>query len=140
MREYYITLLSVGIAVGSFIGPLIGGLLLDMFNYAYTFLLLGILSLVVLPLTFLFKSGRSVLPKQEAAPSNSFYLLSIPDLRKAIIVSSVILLARDTYTAFFPLLAADQRDFKYGYWCNCCIECRSRYVNSKHFAMAYSSF
>ena len=105
MREYYITLLSIGIAIGSFIGPLIGGLLLDMFTYTYTFLLLGVLSLVVLPLPFLFKSSRSVLPKQEAAPSNSFYLLSIPDLRKAIIVSSVILLARDTYTAFFPLLA-----------------------------------
>ena len=105
MREYYITLLSIGIAIGSFIGPLIGGLLLDMFTYTYTFFLLGVLSLVVLPLPFLFKSSRSVLPKQKAAPNNSFYLLSIPDLRKAIIVSSVILLARDTYTAFFPLLA-----------------------------------
>ena len=65
-----------------------------MFNYAYTFFLLGILALVVLPLSFLFKSEKPTSLNKEATTSNSFYLLYIPDLRKAIIVSSVILLAR----------------------------------------------
>ena len=66
-----------------------------MFNYAYTFFLLGILALVVLPLSFLFKSEKPTSLNKEATTSNSFYLLYISDLRKAIIVSSVILLARD---------------------------------------------
>ncbi|MCI2255619.1 MFS transporter [Domibacillus sp. PGB-M46] len=108
LREYYITLLSIGIAFGSFIGPLIGGFLSDIYSYTYAFLLLGAILFLLLPISFLFKKEKSYLDKPKRQRENSFGLVRISNLRKAIVVSSVILLARETYTAFFPLLAADK--------------------------------
>ena len=74
-----------------------------MFNYAYTFFLLGILALVVLPLSFLFKSEKptSLNIRRRLRVTHSTCCIFLI-LRKAIIDSSVILLARDTYTTFFP--------------------------------------
>ncbi|WNS78556.1 MFS transporter [Domibacillus sp. DTU_2020_1001157_1_SI_ALB_TIR_016] len=108
LREHYITLLSIGIAFGSFIGPLIGGFLSDIYSYTYAFLLLGAILFLLLPASFLFKKEKSFLDKPKMQTENSFNLVRISNLRKAIMVSSVILLARETYTAFFPLLAADK--------------------------------
>lgn len=108
LREYYITILSIGIAFGSFVGPLIGGFFSDIFSYTYAFFLLGAILFLLLPVSFLFKKEASLLGKPEMKMGNSFSLVRMPDLRKAIVVSSVILLARETYTAFFPLLAADK--------------------------------
>ncbi|PYF01689.1 MFS transporter [Ureibacillus chungkukjangi] len=61
----------------------------------------------MLPLSLFFSRKKSISIQEKRIEGNAFQLLHIPDLRKAVLVSSVVLLARDTYIAFFPLLAAE---------------------------------
>jgi predicted MFS family arabinose efflux permease len=107
LREYYITVFSIAVAAGSFAGPLFSGFLTDSIGYSTAFLTLSFVLLGMLPLSFFF-SGKKAMPMLDKSnEGNSFQLLRIPDLRKAVLVSSVGLLAKDTYIAFFPLLAAE---------------------------------
>jgi len=107
LREYYITVFSIAVAAGSFAGPLLSGFLTDSIGYSYAFLTLSFVLVGMLPLS-LFFSGKSVMSIQDKRDeANSFQLLRIPDLRKAVLVSSIGLLAKDMYIAFFPLLAAE---------------------------------
>lgn len=107
LREYYIAVFSIAVAAGSFVGPLFSGFLTEGIGYNTAFLILGFLLVVILPFS-LFFSGKKLMSVQEKKDDgNSFRLLHIPDLRKAILVSSAALLAKDMYIAFFPLLAAE---------------------------------
>ncbi|WP_172656833.1 MFS transporter [Domibacillus robiginosus] len=107
IREYYISVFSIAVATGSFIGPLIAGFSTDFFSYNDAFLLLGILLILMLPLSFVFNSKQPIEKPSRKKTGNAFDLLRIPDLRKAVLVSSIILLSKDTYIAFFPLLASE---------------------------------
>ncbi len=111
LREYFISVLSIAVATGSFIGPFISGVLSDLFSNTYAFFILGIVILVAMPSSFLLKKlqVKKMQPvKQEKKGENTFQLLHIQDLRKAVLVSSLVLLAKDSYIAFFPLLAAEK--------------------------------
>ncbi|MCI2256685.1 MFS transporter [Domibacillus sp. PGB-M46] len=107
LREYYISVFSIAVAAGSFIGPLIAGFSSDFFSYNYAFLLLGILLILTLLLSFVFDGKQSIEKSSRKRTGNAFGLLRIPDLRKAVLVSSIVLLSKDTYIAFFPLLASE---------------------------------
>lgn len=107
LREYYISVFSIAVAAGSFIGPLIAGFSSDFFNYNDAFLLLGILLILMLPLSFVFNGKQSIEKSSRKRTGTAFGLLRIPDLRKAVLVSSIVLLSKDTYIAFFPLLASE---------------------------------
>ncbi|MDN4495605.1 MFS transporter [Ureibacillus aquaedulcis] len=107
LREYYITVFSIALAAGSFAGPLLSGFLTDSIGYSPVFLTLGCVLVGVLPFS-LFFSGKKVLSIQHKSnEGSSLQLLRIPDLRKAVLVSSIGLLAKDMYIAFFPLLATE---------------------------------
>ncbi len=111
LREYFISIFSIAVATGSFIGPLISGVLSDFFSNTYAFFILGIVILVAIPSSFLLKKlqVKKMQPvKQGEKIENAFQLLRIQDLRKAVLVSSLVLLAKDAYIAFFPLLAAEK--------------------------------
>lgn len=109
-RESNILKFSIGAAIGSFLGPLIGGVLADIFTTAYAFLILsliGILSVFfVVPLT-----PYQLEEKQKHKPRGSmfetFYLLKIKNVRRAFLISSLVLLGKDMFTAYFPLLALE---------------------------------
>ena len=107
LREYYISVFSIAVAAGSFIGPLIAGFSSDFFSYNHAFLLLGILLILTLLLSFVFDSKKSIEKSSRKRTETAFGLLRIPDLRKAVLVSSIVLLSKDTYIAFFPLLASE---------------------------------
>lgn len=109
LREYYITVFSIAVAAGSFAGPLFSGFLTDSIGYSSAFLTLSFVLVGMLPLSLFFsgKKEMSMQVQDKRNEGNSFELLRIPDLRKAVLVSSVGLLAKDTYIAFFPLLAAE---------------------------------
>ena len=107
-RENNILKFSIGVAIGSFLGPLIGGWLADLFTTAYAFLILsfiGVLSIFfVVALT---PYQMEVKQKQKSSRSvfETFYLLKIKNVRRAFLISSLILLGKDMFTAYFPLLA-----------------------------------
>ncbi|OLN21761.1 hypothetical protein BTO30_12940 [Domibacillus antri] len=110
LREYFIAVFSIAVAAGSFAGPLAAGFLSDSFSYGTAFLTLGLVLAGMLPLSLFFSSEKD--KEADEAPKkkegNAFQLLRMSDLRKAVLVSSIGLLAKDTYIAFFPLLAADK--------------------------------
>ncbi|MFC0270966.1 MFS transporter [Metabacillus herbersteinensis] len=107
LREYYITVFSIAVAAGSFAGPLFSGFLTDSIGYSTTFLTLSFVLVGMLPLSLFFSGQKAMSMQDKRNEQNSFQLLRIPDLRKAVLVSSVGLLAKDTYISFFPLLAAE---------------------------------
>lgn len=107
LREYYITVFSISIAAGSFAGPIFTGFLTDLIGYNNTFLTLSFVLVGMLPLSLFFSSKKAMSMQEKSNKSNSFQLLRIPDLQKAVLVSSISLLAKDIYIAFFPLLAAE---------------------------------
>ncbi|CAM3837922.1 MFS transporter [Aeromicrobium ponti] len=111
LREYYIAIFSIAVASGSFAGPVISGFLTDTISYSYAFLVLGLIILIALPLSWLFheiqiKAPKSIEPHEKA--EKAFRLLQDSHLRKAILISSLVLLVKDAYIAFFPLLAAEK--------------------------------
>lgn len=106
-REQNILKFSIGAAIGSFVGPLAGGLLADMLSISNAFFILslvGLLSLVfVASLT-----PYEMEDKQKQQPLGSvfatFYLLKIRNVRRAFLISSLVLLGKDMFAAYFPLL------------------------------------
>ncbi|MFP3125690.1 MFS transporter [Ectobacillus funiculus] len=111
LREYFISVFSIAVAAGSFVGPLISGGLSDLLSNTYAFFVLGIVILLAVPFSFLLRNlqvKKIELVEQGGKGENSFKLLRIQDLRKAVLVSSLVLLAKDAYIAFFPLLAAEK--------------------------------
>ncbi|MGO4890011.1 MFS transporter [Anaerobacillus sp. MEB173] len=111
IRDYYIAIFSIGVAIGSFTGPLASGFLTDSIGYSNTLAMLGVIIIVTFPFIFFLKNGKSKALQKEKLPkekNKSFDLLFISDLRKAFLVSAIVLLAKDIYLAFFPLLAMDK--------------------------------
>jgi MFS family permease len=111
LREYYIAVFSIAVASGSFAGPVISGFITDSISYSYAFLVLGVIILIALPITFLFRNikGKALnLNESQEKVEKAFRLLQNQDLRTAIVISSLVLLVKDAYIAFFPLLAADK--------------------------------
>jgi predicted MFS family arabinose efflux permease len=103
-RDGNVMRLSIGNAIGSFVGPAAGGALSDAFGYEQTFLILGATGMAASFIT-VFLIGANGKPETEAKSSGtSFKLLALPNFRRAIVISVLVLLAKDMYTAYFPLL------------------------------------
>ncbi|MEH6948691.1 MFS transporter [Bacillus sp. JJ634] len=107
LREYYISVFSIAVAAGSFFGPLFSGFLTDLIGYSTAFLTLSFVLAGPLLLSLFFSEKKAMAIQEKKNEKNSFQLLRIPDLKRAVLVSSVGLLAKDTYIAFFPLFAAE---------------------------------
>ncbi|WP_165820913.1 MFS transporter [Pueribacillus theae] len=110
-REQNIMKFSIGTAIGSFIGPLSGGYLADWFSSSLTFFILGAVSIFSALLALLLTEFEDVQPAKKRPPlgnlSSTFRLLKISNVRRAFLISSLILLGKDMFTAYFPLLALE---------------------------------
>ncbi|KKB38282.1 MFS transporter [Bacillus thermotolerans] len=111
LRNYYVALFSIGTSSGSFIGPIIGGVISDTADFPYAFLTASVILLLSVPFCLLFP--KKTAPNQEELKgqkkrSRASELLRLPALRRAVLVSIAVLWAKDAYTAFFPLLAAEK--------------------------------
>ena len=108
-RERSVAAMSLGAALGSLVGPLIGGFTADHLSYGMAFLALGLMILLAaLPLWRLF--GRSpadaVLRHKEPPGLNPLRVLSYhPFMGRAFLVSMLVLIGKDMYVAYFPLYA-----------------------------------
>lgn len=112
ITENYIALFSIGVAVGGFAGPILNGLLSDIYSYPFAILISGLVILIALPFSLFMNdtdsSNEQHRNQAESKQSNSFDLIKNAGIRKAIIISAVLLLGKDMYTAFFPLLAEER--------------------------------
>ncbi|MED4784863.1 MFS transporter [Brevibacillus choshinensis] len=106
-RDHYFSVFSTVVALASFIGPVLGGYLAEQFSYASVFMVSVAIS--VIPIGFSLLIPAMVGQKKEKATEdagNSFTLLKIPLLRKALATSALVLYSRDIYVAYFPLYAS----------------------------------
>lgn len=106
-RTHNYSILSLGFASASFLGPLIAGFGIDHLGHRWTFFVLMLCALVPLAAVGL---RPNVLPdigrKEDSKRDNSvFDLLKIPRLRDVFIVGGVLSAAWDLYQFLLPLYA-----------------------------------
>ena len=105
-RESNVAIFSIGVAIGSLIGPLLGGYFSDQFSYFQAFLYLALMGLVSSVFTLFLKENRvKWTQKKDVAKGKIFELLAIPNVRKAFFISSLILIGKDIFVTYFPLIA-----------------------------------
>ncbi len=92
-------------AVGSFIGPLAGGVSIDYFGHARSYLYVAAFPLVpVMILAFVRKVGRGPRVKSEEEQAVlSASLLANPVLRRTLIASAVAVTAQDLFQFYMPI-------------------------------------
>ncbi|WP_138418184.1 MFS transporter [Aquibacillus sediminis] len=110
-REYFINLFSISVALGSFLGPLVGGIIAEVYGFSIALLGGGVLLISMIPFVkWVEDHDEKTQTKEEKRKEKDFKLVGlfkIKSLQYAFLVSALILLAKDTYIAFFPLLARD---------------------------------
>ncbi|MGO4887590.1 MFS transporter [Anaerobacillus sp. MEB173] len=106
VREKNVLFFSLGVAIGSFLGPLIGGLFSDILGYRQAFGILTGVSLSSLLFIYILRDTKQNKKDQidKANEYKTLELFQIQNLRKAFLLSMLVLLGKDMYIAFFPLL------------------------------------
>ncbi|PZE21774.1 MFS transporter [Paenibacillus xerothermodurans] len=107
-RDYYFSMWGMSVALGSVIGPVLGGYLADHYSYSFAFLTASLAGVLPIAVSFFVPNAA----RQKAASNetvhqgSAFDLLKIPMLRKALASSALVLYSRDIYVAYFPLFAS----------------------------------
>ncbi|MCR8725296.1 MFS transporter [Frigidibacter sp. ROC022] len=112
-RERAVAVFSMGVALGSFVGPFIGGIVGEHVGYDRAFLLLGLpaLAAVGFVLPQMRADRLETRPATEGAAGprtlgNPLRVLGYHRyMLRAIMVSSLILMGKDLFVAYFPLYA-----------------------------------
>ncbi|GGB48220.1 MFS transporter [Lentibacillus populi] len=109
LREYFINIFSISVALGSFLGPLFGGFISDFYGYPIALMSGGVLLIMIIPLVKRIDDHYVYSGKESIKENNYsiFHLFKFKSLQYAFLMSALILVAKDTYTAFFPLLARE---------------------------------
>lgn len=106
-RDKNVMKFSMGMALGSFLGPTIGGFIADYTVTSLAFLILSFLSLGAIGFTFFIKEKSEKIDKSRPLELNQAHVLTlfkIKNFRRAMLISTLILTGKDTFTSFFPLL------------------------------------
>lgn len=107
-RDQYFSIFSMFVAIGAFIGPIIGGYLAEHLSYALAFLISSLIGIIPVAFSFFIPVIRvqQVKVKEEVAihSTSPLALLKLPLLRKALATSALVLYSKDIFVAYFPLL------------------------------------
>ncbi|WLD93706.1 MFS transporter [Alkalihalobacillus sp. AL-G] len=101
---------SIGVAIGSFLGPLLSGIISDEWGYPAAFGISGCIAILggVVALLLAENKEHSASGVRSASGlQSSFSLLKISNIKKAILISVLVLLGKDIFIAYFPLLALE---------------------------------
>lgn len=117
-RERHVSMFSLGVSGGGFIGPFIGGFIADWLGYAESISLFGVFLFIACGIIYILDkqddskhfSKEVKLSINHSQNNHVLLLLKESSLRKAVFISMIVLLARDLYLYYFPLLANE-----YGY-------------------------
>ncbi|WP_211748543.1 MFS transporter [Paenibacillus sp. Marseille-Q4541] len=107
-RDHYFSMFSMFVAIGGFIGPVLGGYLADHASFSTAFRYASFIG--VLPILFSFfipNVRKQSQGKQEMKLGASLSLLKKVSLRKALLSSALVLYSRDIFVAYFPLLGEE---------------------------------
>ncbi len=111
-REQSIAIFSMGVALGSLIGPFIGGFVAQYLGYDWAFLILALPALLstgfVIPLIAQDKTynARQPASAHSASFGNPRKIFGYHRyMFRAFLVSSLILMGKDMFVAYFPLYA-----------------------------------
>lgn len=104
------SMFSLSVSLGGLIGPLLGGHIADEYGFAYAYLLAFIIGVIPTGIAFLLpvlkrEHGQE---QDQLQRSSSFDLLKLPDFRKALAISALVLYSRDIFVAYFPLYASQK--------------------------------
>lgn len=99
--------LSLMIASGGFVGPLIAGFAIDTFGHAIGYLCISVLPVISALIMFSARNGLEALSgakaKSEEKAGYAVGLLSNPPLRRILITSGIILTAIDLFQFYMPI-------------------------------------
>lgn len=111
-REQAVAVFSMGVALGSLFGPIIGGLVGQYVGYDWAFLVLGLPAVGAVGFVFplmtadrLGKQERVDLPHGTSFGTHRTILGYHRFMFRAILISSLILMGKDMFVAYFPLYA-----------------------------------
>ncbi|MDQ0876086.1 MFS family permease [Paenibacillus sp. V4I3] len=107
-RDQYFSIFSMAMSLGSVIGPVVGGYLVEHFSYTFAFLVSMFTGLIPIAISFFIPVIIRKNEQSDHAFSGSMSLLKIPILRKALVSSALVLYSRDIFVAYFPLFAKQQ--------------------------------
>jgi MFS family permease len=96
---------SLGMGMANLLGPLIGGVCVDLAGPATTCLYLTALNVVVVAMLLLWGRRLPHAPAEAKAKGSVYAILKIGDVRRAIATSSLINVGRDLYQFYFPVYA-----------------------------------
>ncbi len=105
-RDKLIATFSLTGSFGELLGPLISGFTYEYFGFQHTFFFAAIFVLISLVLTIFTKKkdwGKTSISTTKQSPS--WLLLKNINLRKALIVSGLVLFSKDVFVAYFPIYA-----------------------------------
>ncbi|ETX31021.1 MFS transporter [Roseivivax isoporae] len=108
-RERNVAIFSLGVALASFAGPFPAGFIAETLGYGPSFLMLGGVTLASLLVAVRLPADRpDATPGVAPFPAgNPLRVLGYnPYMGRAFLISSLILMAKDIYVAYFPLHAA----------------------------------
>jgi predicted MFS family arabinose efflux permease len=108
-RERNVTVFSLGVAMASFAGPIPAGVVGEQLGYAMAFLVMGVFTLLSLAISVRVPPDRPDAPTEPAAVriGNPLRVLGYnPFMGRAFLISSLILMAKDMYIAYFPIYAS----------------------------------
>src|SRR5699024_2465815 len=109
-RDRNVMRFSMGMAIGSFIGPTIGGILADYTSNIISFLILGFFTLIAVLFIVRIKEYNIKVSKNDTFTLKQIEILKlfrIKNFRRAILISTIILTGKDTFISFFPLLGME---------------------------------
>jgi len=99
--------LSLFASIGLLLGPLVGGYLSENYGFQLTYLLITPLSILCIIVSFIGLSSKEKVSNSSSEKTerkNS--LLSLPGLRRPIIISMLCMAVADLFYAYFPLFAS----------------------------------
>jgi MFS family permease len=109
-RDKLIAMFSLTGSTGELIGPIVTGFSYEHFGFRFSFMTAAVFIGVALLIGFLipregWKSGAAKEVKNPGGKSSSWKMLRHDDLRKALIISGLVLYSKDLFVAYFPVFA-----------------------------------
>ncbi|WP_417433879.1 MFS transporter [Hoeflea sp.] len=106
-RDHNISRYMVTASISTFLGPSIGGLIGSEFGYGYAFAAAAVVGLAVSTLCLPIKPSTQDRAEGHEGPTSALDLLKRPRLRRALYISALVLMAKDMYVAYFPLIGQE---------------------------------
>ncbi|HEV2007325.1 MAG TPA: MFS transporter, partial [Burkholderiales bacterium] len=98
--------LSLGYSISSLLGPLAAGYVIDYFGHATAYLCFSVSTLVPTTVLLFYRRLREIKTAQPAhGTRNAFDLLRLPELRKVMITSAMVVTGWDLYMFYLPIYA-----------------------------------